>query len=121
MLKKKDICLGVFAIISCVVVICSIISITKNYILPEYDMPFLQFIFMVEAQEYFGVNFDTAQNIFLTLFTCFFGVYWAVLGIILANKSVSFVDFFSFTFNKLFCINVRVIIKSCGLPKKAYK
>ena len=109
MLKKKDICLGVFAIISCVVVICSIISITKNYILPEYDMPFLQLIFMVPAQEYLGVDFGTAQNIFLTLFTCFFGVYWAVLGIILANKSVSFVDFFSFTFNKLFCINVIIL------------
>ena len=109
MLKKKDICLSLFAIISCVVIVCSIISIIKNYDLPEYDMPFLQFIFMVEAQEYFGVNFDTAQNIFLTLFTCFFGVYWAVLGIILANKSVSFVDFFSFTFNKLFCINVIIL------------
>lgn len=90
-------------------IVCAIISISKNYGLPECDMPFFQFIFMVPAQEYLGVDFDTAQNIFLTLFACFFGVYWTVLGIILANKSISFVDFFIFTFNRLFCLNVIIL------------
>ena len=55
-----------------------------------------------DAKNYVGLTFDSLQTIFVTLFTAFVGVYFTILGIFLADKKVSFIDFYKFTSNKVF-------------------
>lgn len=61
-----------------------------------------EFYLFEDAQNYVGLTFDSLQTIFVTLFTAFVGVYFTVLGIFLADKKVSFLDFYKFSFNKVF-------------------
>lgn len=59
-----------------------------------------------DAQNYLGLEFNSLQSVFVTVFTAFVGVYFTILGILLSNKKVAFVDFYKFTCNKLFIIGL---------------
>lgn len=61
-----------------------------------------EFYLFEDAKNYVGLSFDSLQTIFVTLFTAFVGVYFTILGILLADKKVSFIDFYKFTSNKVF-------------------
>lgn len=53
------------------------------------------------SEQYLGLQFETLQNVYITIFTCFIGLYFTVLGIMMANLRVAFIDFFKFSFEPL--------------------
>lgn len=61
------------------------------------NLSFLNYL-LSSAEDYIGLSFENVQNIYITVFTCFIGIYFTVLGIMMANLKVAFTDFFKFSF-----------------------
>lgn len=61
------------------------------------NLSFLNYL-LLSVDEYIGLSFENVQNIYITIFTCFIGIYFTVLGIMMANLNVAFTDFFKFSF-----------------------
>ena len=61
------------------------------------NLSFLNYL-LLSVDEYIGLSFENVQNIYITIFTCFIGIYFTVLGIMMANLKVAFTDFFKFSF-----------------------
>ena len=57
---------------------------------------FSDYLFL-DAGSFFGLSFETLHTVYLTMFTCFIGIYFTVLGIMMANSQIAFIDFFKFS------------------------
>ena len=71
------------------------------FILAKYfdigDVSFFDYL-LSSSEVYIGLPFDSVQNVYITIFTCFIGMYFTVLGIMMTNLKVAFIDFFKFSF-----------------------
>lgn len=86
---------SIFSCIPIILVFLKYVNIDKQ--------SFCDYLFSM-SDGFIGVSFEALQNTYITIFTCFVGIYFAILGIMMANLKVSFVDFFKFSFDIRFIV-----------------
>lgn len=107
-MKTKKIIVAIFAIFNFLLFILSSIGLIVNGTIETDNNLILSYLFQ-SADFFFGNSFESLQSVYLTIFTCFVGIYFTVLGIIMANLKVAFIDFFKFSIEIeffLFCNSI---------------
>ena len=107
-MKTKKIIVTSFAIFNFLLFTLSSIGLIVNGTIETDNNLILSYLFQ-SADFFFGNSFESLQSVYLTVFTCFVGIYFTVLGIIMANLKVAFIDFFKFAMEIeffLFCNSI---------------
>ena len=92
--KRKSILLWIIIIFSLFFIFPAIFIAVSN---SDFTSQSLLFYLFEDATNYNGISFEGLQTVYLTIFTCFIGIYFTVLGIVMSNLKVAFIDFFKFS------------------------